>query len=266
MSRLVDRLNYYTKVTRQHISDYRTRPLNWGRYQFINLRTKLQRAYREENAQTRHFDYAPELVANNYIVELDKKNQNLSNLEASIENTGYTIGYPAWNLLYYSLYTSLYFTDYRTPIIVETGTNWGLSTIIMAQVLKDLGLNAKIKTVEIDEATANIAKENAKQADVSDYIEFYVQDSLLFLRDIAQQIDHIDFIFLDGNHDFDFVKKEFDVIYPLIVTSHGKVYFDNTARMGVKRALKYIKRAYGGNLVEFRNCSWSPPGNAIWQP
>ena len=27
-----------------------------------------------------------------------------------------------------------------------------------------------------------------------------------------------------------------------------------------------IRAEYGGSVVEFANCSWSPPGNAIWQP
>lgn len=31
------------------------------------------------------------------------------------------------------------------------------------------------------------------------------------------------------------------------------------------KALRHIKAAYGGNLIEFLNCSWAPPGNAIWQ-
>lgn len=180
-------------------------------------------------------------------------------------DTGYSIGYPAWNLLYYALYTSLHFHKTRKPVIIETGTNRGFSTIILAQVLKDLQIDAKIITVELNAEVAEIARANIAKAGLSDYVELHVQDSLAFLRDFVKTHDHIDFAFLDGNHDFEHVRQEFAIIHPRIVACSGKVYLDNTASAGVGRVIRYIKRAYGGNLVEFLYCSWGPPGNAIWQ-
>lgn len=267
MPSTIERLRRYSGLPLQWASDTLHRPLHWARYGPLRLRTQLQRAYREQNQHTRHFDYDPALLPNAFVAALDQKNQGHDLADGMpTQHTGYTVGYPAWNLLYYALYTSLHFTEHRLPVIVETGTNWGLSTIIMAQVLKDLEIATTIQTVEIDGETMATAQHHAQQAGLEPYITFHCQDSLIFLQEFVQTVDHLDFVFLDGNHDFEVVKREFDLIYPLVAVCKGKVYFDNTNSKGVKRALDYIKRAYGGNVVEFRNCSWSPPGNAIWQP
>jgi cephalosporin hydroxylase len=76
----------------------------------------------------------------------------------------------------------------------------------------------------------------------------------------------VDFALLDGAHDAEHVLAEFELVHPLVRSCGGKVYFDNTSAGGVAEALRRIGAAHGGNLVEFANCSWAPPGNAIWQP
>jgi len=136
---------------------------------------------------------------------------------------------------------------------------------MLAQVLKDLQINAKILTVEYTAERVELAKKNVAAAGLSDYVEFHIQDSLEFLRDLVSRVDNIDFAFLDDNHEYEHVRTEFSIIYPKVLVCAGKVYFDNTASGGVARVLRYIKRAYGGNIVEFLNCSWGPSGNAIWQ-
>jgi hypothetical protein len=54
--------------------------------------------------------------------------------------------------------------------------------------------------------------------------------------------------------------------HPLVRSCRGKVYFDITSAGGVAEALRRIGAAHGGDLVEFANCSWAPPGNAVCQP
>lgn len=258
-----ERLEYYSKQTAEWVGDSVRRPLNVARKLGIQLQTKLQRRFREGKDNARQFDYDSTLLPNDYLAEMDAKS---SDVDDALSDTGYSVGYPAWNLLYYALYTSLHFAHERPPVIVETGTNHGFSTIILAQVLKDLDINAKIVTVELHADICDIARKNVADAGLSDYVNFNVGDSLVFLENYVRHVAHIDFAFLDGNHEYQHVRREFDIIYPRIVAAKGKVYLDNTAEGGVKRAIDYIKRAYGGNVVEFLNCSWSPPGNAIWQP
>ena len=208
----------------------------------------------------RIFDYDHHLLPNRYLGELESRSPDL---ETAVKLTGLSIGYPAWNLLYYALLCSIPTTD---AVVVETGTNHGFSTIVMAQALKDAGSHEKVWTVDIDPEIVPRAKANVERAGLSDYVEFLVGDSIAFLKEFADAHDHIDFAFLDGNHELDHVVNEFELIHDGIAACLGKVYFDNTMSGGVADALRRIQDTHGGNLVRFDNCSWSPPGNAIWQP
>ena len=208
----------------------------------------------------RSFDYDRTLLVNPYLAELEAASPDLA---SAVKLTGLSIGYPAWNLLYYCLLCSL---PPRDAVVVETGTNQGFSTIVMAQALKDAGVNAVVRTVDIDPDVVPQAWRNVEQAGLSRYVDFHVGDSLAFMQELAKQVDHVDFAFLDGDHETRHVVSEFELIRPLVTACGGKVYLDNTSSGGVAEALRHIRATYGGALVEFANCSWSPPGNALWQP
>jgi len=210
----------------------------------------------------RIFDYDYSFLPNEYIATLEAETDNLDFAKGK---TGLSIGYPAWNLLYYSLLCSLP-TDGRNVVVLETGTNMGISTIIMAQALKDLDVPGIVHTVDIDDENINLAKQNVERAGLSEYVHFNNQNSISFLADFVEQKDYIDFAFLDSNHEFQHVWDEFSIIYPLIVASKGKVYFDNSTHRGVSKFLNILRKAYGGNIIEFVSCSWGSPGNALWNP
>jgi hypothetical protein len=220
----------------------------------------------------RRLDYDRRLLVNPHLETLEPEGVDL---ETAYARTGMTIGYPAWNLLYYSLFCSPQPdpTVYGEPamprtdlVVLETGTNLGVSTIVMAQALKDLGVTTKVRTVDFDESAVEIAKRNVEAAGLSDRVEFNVGDSLEFLSAVTEEADELDFVFLDDDHTTPHVVKELDIICPKITPGRGKIYFDNTTGRGVSGALDYLKKTYGGNLIHFPNCSLSPPGNAIWQP
>ena len=86
-------------------------------------------------------------------------------------------------------------------VVVETGTNFGSSTIVMAQALKDLGLKGKVRTVDFSEVAIETAKRNVEDAGLSDDVEFNLEDSLAFLSRVAGEVEHLDFDFLDDNHE-----------------------------------------------------------------
>jgi SAM-dependent methyltransferase len=208
----------------------------------------------------RRFDYDRRLLVNPYLAERDA---DCHDLRSAVARTGLSLGYPAWNLLYYTLLCSLPPSD---PVVVETGTNQGFSTIVMAQALIDGGGGGVVRTVDIDPAVVELAKANAERAGVAGRIRFHVGDSRDFLAGLAGEVDHVDFAFLDGDHRAGAVVAEFERLLPLVTACGGKVYFDNTSSGGVARALERIRASHGGDLIEFPNCSWAPPGNAIWQP
>ncbi len=215
------------------------------------------------SASRRVFRYQRSLLPNPILAEADA---GAADLPAAVAATGLSIGYPAWNLLYYVLLCSVAEGEGSELAIVETGTNHGFSTIALAQALADSGARGVIDTVDIDAAVVEIAKRNVAKAGLESRVRFHVGDSVGFLEGFVREHPKVDFAFLDGSHDEQDVRKEFDVLFASIVAARGTVYFDNTGWGGVAAALRHVRRAYPGNLIELRNCSWSPPGNAIWQP
>lgn len=216
---------------------------------------------KEENKRV--FNYNYDLLPNKYIAELEKKT---TNIETAKKYTGLSLGYPSWNLLYYLCYCSLPIEGRIT--IVETGTNNGYSTIILAQVLKDSGKKGKVYSVDLDPKMTRLAKENIDKAGLSEYVELSTEDSIEFLsRFIKKDINRgINFILIDDKHENHHVRREFELIYDSVVKVNGLVFLDNTIIGEVSNALKWIKEKYKGNMIEFQNCGWNPPGVTIWKP
>ena len=182
----------------------------------------------------------------------------------ALGETGMSMGYPSWNLLYYSMVCSLLPTQ-PDPVVVETGTNRGLSTIVMAQALKDLGLEAVVETVELDPELSEVAGGHLQAAGLSEYVEIHTGDSIEFLTRLVERVPHIDFLLLDDAHDRAHVERQMDIVCPKVAVRRGKIYFDNSGAGGVAEALRHLLDTHGGNVIEFANCSMSPSGNAIWQ-
>lgn len=208
----------------------------------------------------RAFGYDRRLLVNPYLAAMDATSRDLPSAVAA---TGLSIGYPAWNLLYYALLCSVTRDE---PVVVETGTNHGFSTIVLAQALLDAGRGGVVRTVDADGGAVEVARGHAARAGVAGAVRFAVDDSRTFLSRLSTEVERVDFAFLDGDHSCDGVLAEFALIHPLVVAGGGKVYFDNTGGGGVARALRRIRAEFDGSVVEFANCSWAPPGNAIWQP
>jgi len=227
-----------------------------------SIRTRLEWLYHSIRPipSRRRFDYDRRLLVNPYLAEQE---EGCHDLRSAVARTGLSIGYPSWNLLYYTLLSSLPPSD---PVVVETGTNRGFSTIVLAQALVDSRAGGVVRTVDLDPEVVELARRHAEQAGVAGRIRFHVGDSRDYLARLAGEVDHVDFAFLDGDHRTEAVVAEFERLRPLVMACDGKVFFDNTSSGGVARALRRIHASHGGNLIEFSNCSWAPPGNAIWQP
>ncbi len=157
-------------------------------------------------------------------------------------------------------------------VIIETGTNRGSSTIILAQALQDSGVDGHVHTIEIDQETADLATENLAAAGHTERVTQYVGDAKEYLPNVLRAIDgEIRVAFLDGAHDLEDVIREFEAVHPLL-TRNAIVVFDNTYRIAsegedprVHGALAQITHRFGGNLINFPTVSWYTPGMAIWQ-
>ena len=215
---------------------------------------------------TRMFDYNKKLIPNPYLASLE---EGITSIEDAKQKSGFTIGYPGWNLLYYSVLCTLRRDAFN--VILETGTNIGSSTIVLAQALVDSQLDGCVYSVEIDPDNYTQAVNNLEQAGVAEAVKLYNADSLTFLKEAKFPNNAISYAFLDGCHEQDYVIKEFELVYPYL-DYKSVVVFDNTyliseevADKRVNGALRHIKQKYGGNLINFENVSWFTPGLAIWQ-
>ncbi|WP_416672049.1 O-methyltransferase [Egbenema bharatensis] len=213
----------------------------------------------------RRFDYDRTLLPNAFLAELE----DVETLEQAKDKTGYTIGYPGWNLIYYILLSHLKPDTWNT--IVETGTNIGCSTIILAQALKDSQGDGQVYTVELEAENYERAQAHFAQSGVGDLIDARLGDSKEILKQITQEVSGVRTAFLDASHLLDDVLAEFEIIYPHL-EADSIVVFDNTYQIAephedqrVFGALHKIQEVYGGNLINFEFVSWYTPGMAIWQ-
>lgn len=214
----------------------------------------------------RKYGYRLSLLPNDYLASLE---EGVNSIESALKKTGFSIGYPGWGLIYYLILCHL--KPDNENIIIETGTNWGSTTIVLGQALKDSGYKGKVYTIEIDPANHKKALYNLNAAMLEDYVCLIKGDSRLELPRIMSEFDEIRVAFLDGSHLYDDVIFEFDIIYPLL-TEQSIVIFDNTYQIAeehedqrVNGALRYIQKRYGGNIINLEYVSWYTPGIAIWQ-
>jgi len=214
----------------------------------------------------RMFDYNRDLLPNRHLAVLES---GVNSIEDAKQRTGLTIGYPGWGIIYYTLLSHL--DRNRIEVIIETGTNQGCTTIVLAQALIDAGCEGKVISVELDEKNAEIAAQNFQKAGVSERVDLRVGNSQDILPSIVKEIDSTRFVFLDASHLYADVLREFETVLP-ILDSGALVLFDNTYEISeddedkyVHGAIKTIKKKYGGNLINLEKVSWFTPGLAILQ-
>jgi predicted O-methyltransferase YrrM len=131
----------------------------------------------------RMFGYQTDLLPNRHLAFLE---QGVSTIAEAMERTGATIGYPGWGLIYNILLSHLDRDQEET--LIETGTNFGCTTIILAQALIDTGCKGKVITIELDEKNAGVAKKNIKEAGVDSRVDQRCGNSREILPEIAKEI------------------------------------------------------------------------------
>ena len=212
------------------------------------------------------FNYDRSLLPNAHLAALEK---GVTSIDEARARTGASIGYPGWGLLYHILLSHL--DRDREEILIETGTNQGVTTIILAQALIDAGCAGRVLTFELEDANADIAEKNYASAGVSTRVVMHRGDVKKTFPPALVGVVGVRFAFLDASHFVDDVLFEFKTLLPHLADD-ALVLFDNTYCIATKNedqrvngALKKLKSEYGGNLVNFENVSWFTPGLAIWQ-
>lgn len=214
----------------------------------------------------RIFDYDRARLPNAHLASLEEGVRTIDDARA---RSGATIGYPGWGVIYYALLSHL--DRSRREVIIETGTNWGCTTIVLAQALADAGCEGKVITFELEPENAAIARKNIEAAGLSDRVELHVGDSRDLLPTVLAEEHDLRFAFLDASHLHDDVMTEFELVAPKLADD-ALVLFDNTYQIAddgedprVNGALRTIRERHGGNIVNLEFVSWFTPGLAIWQ-
>ncbi len=214
----------------------------------------------------RMFSYNLSLLPNPQLAVLEN---GVNNIDDARKKSGATIGYPGWGLIYHLLLSHL--DRNRSEVIVETGTNWGCTTIVLAQALIDAGCTGRVITFELEPENLTRATDNLIAARVADRVELHLGDSRIELSMALEQVRGVRFAFLDASHLYNDVMREFEIVLPKLADD-ALVIFDNTyliANEGedsrVNGALKEILFKHGGNLINLEFVSWYTPGLAVWQ-
>jgi predicted O-methyltransferase YrrM len=214
----------------------------------------------------RMYDYDKAVLRNSHLASLE---EGVSNIDQAQKVTGFTIGYPGWGLMYHLLLSHLHPTEFN--VVVETGTNQGCTSVMLAQALRDSGRSGKVFTVELNPTYHQKALANFASAQVADLVEPHLGDSREFLKSFAAEHPSVRIAILDASHLYDDVITEFELLYPTL-GPQSLVVFDNTfqiAEVGedlrVHVALKAITNKFGGNLINLEFVSWYTPGVALWQ-
>ncbi len=214
----------------------------------------------------RMFEYDRALIPNAHLASLER---DVIRIDQAQERTGATIGFPGWGLIYHLLLSHL--DRSRDQLIVETGTNWGCTTIILAQALVDSGCSGRVVTFEIEDENIGRAQTNFAAAGLSDRIEVVVGDSGETLPNFMSTVQDCRTVLLDASHLEDDVRAEFEAVLPHLALD-ALVIMDNTFQIAtdgedqlVNGFLRTMTETYGGNLINLEYVSWYTPGLAIWQ-
>ena len=130
------------------------------------------------------FGYDWALLPSAYLAVLE---DGVRTIDEARTRSGATIGYPSWGVIYHLLLAHL--DRSRRGVIVETGTNWGCTTIVLAQALVDVGCEGRVVTFELDPRNAEIARRIMNAAGLEDRVELHVGDSRGLMRTALHAIE-----------------------------------------------------------------------------
>ena len=127
-------------------------------------------------------------------------------------------------------------------VIVEVGSWKGKSTVAMALA------NPRVKIYAVDPFTGSQEHEHLAASKVDTYSEFLeniqkyqVKEQITPLRMTSREAlyevkEDISMVFIDGSHEYDDVKLDFDTWFPRLIPG-GVILFHDSKWQGVKRVL-----------------------------
>ncbi|MDB5090412.1 MAG: SAM-dependent methyltransferase [Mucilaginibacter sp.] len=126
--------------------------------------------------------------------------------------------------------------DLKPGNIIELGTCLGITTLYLQKAAP----TAKVYTMEGCPETAKIAKETFKKGEIN-IVEPVIGNFDDTLPGIINDIDQLDFVFVDGNHQKDATLKYFEWCLPKVHENTMLIFDDIYWSTGMKQAWEQIK-------------------------
>lgn len=135
--------------------------------------------------------------------------------------------------------------QHRCKNVLEFGTSFGISTIYLADAVRQTG--GKVITTELLSSKATRAHENISKAGMSEYVDVRIGDAMETLKGYSEPID---FLFLDGWKDlylplFQMLESQFH--------SGTLIYADNMDMAETQHYGSYVlsnKKKYTSQIVD----------------
>ena len=126
--------------------------------------------------------------------------------------------------------------DLKPRNIIELGTCLGITTLY----LQKASPKANVYTLEGCPETAGVAKETFKKAGIND-VELLTGNFDNTLPDVINNLDELDFVFVDGNHQKEATLKYFEWCLPKVHENTLLIFDDIYWSEGMKEAWAEIK-------------------------
>jgi predicted O-methyltransferase YrrM len=126
--------------------------------------------------------------------------------------------------------------DLKPGNIIELGTCLGITTIYLQKAAPQ----AKVYTFEGCPETAGIAKETFKKSGIND-VDLITGNFDNNLPEVINNLDKLDFVFVDGNHQKDATLKYFEWCLPKVHENALLIFDDIYWSEGMKEAWNEIK-------------------------
>lgn len=125
----------------------------------------------------------------------------------------------------------------RPKIVLEIGTNHGVGTITMALALKENNISGHIYTFDVIPDCIKKAIKQIINIGVEDSITIYNR-TMFNIKELRFKNKEIDLAFIDGDHTYEGVKKDFEEVKDL---SKYVLFHDSNACGGVRKFVEELE-------------------------
>lgn len=169
------------------------------------------------------------------------------------ERTFRSLGWPGWGLLYQVALAFL--VPGEENLVVEIGTNLGMSTIVLGQALVDFGLSGHVITYEADADFAAEAERRIARAGLAERVTVCAEP----FSESTALVGPLTFAFVDFTKNADLNRLALTRCMEALRPG-GAVLFDNSETLGVAAALADAE-AQDLSVVHLPHASWG-----FWPP